>query len=39
MGLARSTYYGGPQHLSISQARLARRINEICAGWPRQGYR
>ena len=39
MGLARSTYYGEPKSMSAEQARLVARITEICAEWPRYGYR
>ena len=39
MGLARSTYYDEPQSLSVDEVRLAARITEICAEWPRYGYR
>ena len=39
MGLARSTYYSGPNEQPIAEARLVARITEICAEWPRYGYR
>jgi len=39
MGLARSTYYAEPTGQSIADARLVARITEICAQWPRYGYR
>ena len=39
MGLARSTYYDSPDAQSIEEARLVTRIQEICAEWPRYGYR
>ncbi len=39
MGLARSTYYDIPAGQPIAQARLVTRITEICAEWPRYGYR
>ncbi len=39
MGLARSTYYDEPESMSAEQARLVARITEICAEWPRYGYR
>ncbi len=39
MGLARSTYYDTPAGQPIAQARLVTRITEICAEWPRYGYR
>ncbi len=39
MGLARSTYYGGPKGQLVEEARLVARITEICAEWPRYGYR
>lgn len=39
MGLARSTYYDVPTGQTIEEARLVSRISEICAEWPRYGYR
>lgn len=39
MGLARSTYYDTPCGQPIAEARLIARIYEICAEWPRYGYR
>ena len=39
MGLARSTYYAEPPGQTIAEARLVARITEICAEWPRYGYR
>ena len=39
MGLARSTYYDSPGDQSIEEARLIIRMQEICAEWPRYGYR
>lgn len=39
MGLARSTYYDRPAGQSIADARLVTRMTEICAEWPRYGYR
>ena len=39
MGLARLTYYDEPQSQPIEEARLVARIAEICAEWPRYGYR
>lgn len=39
MGLARSTYYDEPEGMAIEEARLIARITEICAEWPRYGYR
>ena len=39
MGLARSTYYGAPKGQPLEEARLVARIAEICAEWPRYGYR
>lgn len=39
MGLARSTYYDEPKAMSADDARLVTRIAEICAEWPRYGYR
>ncbi len=37
MHLARSTYYDPPTGQPIVEARLAARITEICAEWPRYG--
>lgn len=39
MGLARSTYYSEPRSQRVEEARLVARIVEICAEWPRYGYR
>jgi putative transposase len=39
MDLARSTYYDSPIDQPIEEARLLKRIQEICAEWPRYGYR
>ncbi len=39
MDLARSTYYDTPTGQPIAQVRLVARITEICAEWPRYGYR
>jgi putative transposase len=39
MGLARSTYYDAPKGQPLEEARLVARITEICAEWPRYGYR
>ena len=39
MGLARSTYYSAPESQPLEEARLVARIAEICAEWPRYGYR
>ena len=39
MGLARSTYYDEPAGQPIAEARLVKRIKEICAEWPSYGYR
>lgn len=39
MGLARSTYYDEPKGQPLEEARLVARITEICAEWPRYGYR
>ena len=39
MGLARSTYYDEPEGMSVAEVRLVARITEICAEWPRYGYR
>lgn len=39
MDLARSTYYDAPTGQPIVEARLVTRITEICAEWPRYGYR
>lgn len=39
MGLARSTYYDEPKGQPVEEARLVARIAEICAAWPRYGYR
>jgi putative transposase len=39
MGLARSTYYDEPAGMAVEEARLIERLNEICAEWPRYGYR
>ncbi len=39
MGLARSTYYDEPKGQLVEEARLVARITEICAEWPRYGYR
>ena len=39
MDLARSTYYDAPTGQPIAEARLVARITEICAEWPRYGYR
>jgi putative transposase len=39
MGLARSTYYDEPKSMSAEEAGLVARITEICAEWPRYGYR
>jgi putative transposase len=39
MGLARSTFYDEPRAQPIEEARLVERIKEICAEWPRYGYR
>jgi putative transposase len=39
MDLARSTYYDAPTGQPIAEARLVIRITEICAEWPRYGYR
>jgi putative transposase len=39
MGLARSTYYDEPKGQPLEEARLVARIAEICAEWPRYGYR
>jgi putative transposase len=39
MELSRSTYYDSAKDQSIEEARLIIRIQEICAEWPRYGYR
>ncbi len=39
MDLARSSYYDAPTGQPIAEARLVARITEICAEWPRYGYR
>ncbi len=39
MSLARSTYYDEPKGQPLEEARLVARIAEICAEWPRYGYR
>jgi helix-turn-helix protein len=39
MGLSRSTYYDQPAGQSIEEARLIKRVKEICAEWPCFGYR
>jgi putative transposase len=39
MGLARSTYYSEAKSQPLEEARLVARITEICAEWPRYGYR
>jgi putative transposase len=39
MDLARSTYYAEPAGQSIAEALLVARMSEICAEWPRYGYR
>lgn len=39
MGLARSTYYSEAKGQPLEEARLVARIAEICAEWPRYGYR
>ncbi len=39
MGLARSTYYSEAKSQPLEEARLVARIAEICAEWPRYGYR
>lgn len=39
MGLSRSTYYDFPEGQPIQEARLVTRMQEICAEWPRYGYR
>ncbi len=39
MGLARSTYYDAPKGQPLEEARLVAHIMEICAEWPRYGYR
>lgn len=39
MGLARSTYYDVLKGQPLEEARLVVRIMEICAEWPRYGYR
>ena len=39
MGLARSTYYSEAKSQPLEEARLVSRIAEICAEWPRYGYR
>ena len=39
MELARSTYYDEPKGQPIEEARLIGQITEICAEFPRYGYR
>jgi putative transposase len=39
MALSRSTYYDEPEGMTVAEARLVERIKEICAEWPRYGYR
>ncbi len=39
MGLARSTYYDENKGQPIEEVRLITRITEICAEFPRHGYR
>ena len=39
MGLARSTYYDEPKGQPPEEAQLVARIMEVCAEWPRYGYR
>jgi putative transposase len=39
MGLARSTYYDEPKGQPPEEAKLVARIMEVCAEWPRYGYR
>jgi putative transposase len=39
MDLARSTYYDEPASMTIAEARLVERIEQICAEWPSYGYR
>ena len=39
MGLARSTYYDENKGQPIEEVRLITRITEICAEFPRYGYR
>ena len=39
MDLARSTYYSETKSEPVDEARIFARIAEICAEWPRYGYR
>jgi len=39
MGLARSTFYDEPRQQPFEEARIVKRIGEICAEWPTYGYR
>ena len=39
MGLARSTFYDEPEVQLVDEARLVKRIREVCAEWPAYGYR
>jgi hypothetical protein len=39
MNLARSTYYDEPAGQSIGEAKVVEKIGEICAEYPRYGYR
>ena len=39
MNLARSTYYDAPAGQPIGEAKIVEKIGEICAEYPRYGYR
>ena len=39
MNLARSTYYDEPAGQPIGEAKVVQKIGEICAEYPRYGYR
>lgn len=39
MNLARSTFYDKPAAQSFGDAKIVEKIGEICADYPRYGYR
>ena len=39
MNLARSTFYDEPTSQSFGDAKIVEKIGEICADYPRYGYR
>jgi hypothetical protein len=39
MNLARSTFYDEPKGEAVGDAKVVQKIGEICAEYPRYGYR